>query len=370
MASSNQKIKKGPYLPNIEAILAMGINPKTGLPLKMGGATHHLKEQFRSWLRVKDEQQAVMRYTWHNLPNGLDSQEIERMLYYRGQICIWWDEKTNKFFATPFALEGPIDIYGRPTQIYPVPLVDGVTQDQKAQIKVLKDVYSKRKLTVLHEPILPEAIIADPTLPGRCAVILQDYTPQISQTILPRQSLNECIIDLESDMMPFMRTALLAGTGVRGIRVNNEDEAFQVFEASKSINDAALAGEMYVPAVADLEFQDFTESNVADSEQYLLAMQSLDNIRLSSYGLDNNGIFQKKERELVAEANMASGNIDLVMNDGLVQRQKKADIMRSIWGQMISVETSEAASGMDKDMDGEIAQETDDQNVMEGNYNV
>ena len=33
-----------PFLPNLEAIIAMGIDPKSGLPLKMGSTKNALKE--------------------------------------------------------------------------------------------------------------------------------------------------------------------------------------------------------------------------------------------------------------------------------------------------------------------------------------
>lgn len=70
-----------------------------------------------------------------------------------------------------------------------------------------------------------------------------------------------------------MRTALLNATGVRGVRVNNEDEAFQVFEASKSMNDASLSGQKYIPMIGDgLDFQDFTDGTVGKAEDFLIAM--------------------------------------------------------------------------------------------------
>jgi hypothetical protein len=95
-------------------------------------------------------------------------------------------------------------------------------------------------------------------------------------------------------------------------------------------------------------------------------MQSLDNIRLSGYGIDNGGIFQKKAHELQTEADMASGSASFALQDGLAQRQWFCDIVNSIWGIGISCEISEVASGMDKNMDGEISQEQDQSGTMEG----
>ena len=43
-------------------------------------------------------------------------------------------------------------------------------------------------------------------------------------------------------------------------------------------------------------------------EEYMLAMQSLDNLRLSGYGIDNGGLFEKKAHELQTEADINDQN--------------------------------------------------------------
>ena len=64
----------GPTLPNLEPFYAAGINPKTGLPMKFSGPCT-LKEDIKKQLRLVDEQDAVNRYVWYNLPMNLPSQE-------------------------------------------------------------------------------------------------------------------------------------------------------------------------------------------------------------------------------------------------------------------------------------------------------
>ena len=355
---------RGPYLPNIEPVIAAGINPKTRLPYKMGGDSQ-LQSDMKRFIRIQDEQDAVNRYAWYNLPSNISSQEVERMLYYRGQLCFFYNKDLDQFYFLPFALSGTIDLYGRFNTIHPVPMSSGTTQDSDLKVKRIADWLSTLQLNVAHGVILPEDLTEEHLTES--TVILRDYTNQLSQTVVPRQQLNDSLISAEADCIPFMRTALLNGTGVRGIRVNNEDEAFQVFEASKSINDAAIAGQKYIPMVGDgLDFQDFTDGSVMKAEEFLLAMQSLDNIRLSGYGIENGGIFRKKAHELQSEANLASGGASFSLQDGLAQRQWFCDIVNSIWGIGIACEISEVASGIDKNMDGEISQEQDQTGTMEG----
>lgn len=353
---------KNPMLPNIEAIIAAGINPKTGLPIKMGGKKCTLKQDIAKQLRINDQQSFVMRFTWHGLPRGLDSQDLERMLYYKGQICIFWNKTLNKFFAMPFAPIGPFDYMGRPTLVKPVPFGVPNAQGDKAKATPLEEWLSTLTLRVLWDMPLIEELVVDPAMLEECCVIIQDYTPQISQTVLSRQVINDPIIDLEAEMFPFLRTALLNSTGIKGMRVDNEDESYEVLEASRSIEDAALNGETFVPMVGNSDFQEFTNGTTISPQEFLMTMQSLDNFRMNSLGLEQGGIFEKSERKLVAEAEMSTSNAALTLNDCLLQRQKRADIMTALWGQPVSVTISEPTQSTDYDMDGQMASETDQHN--------
>ena len=83
--------------------------------------------------------------------------------------------------------------------------------------------------------------------------------------------------------------------------MNTQDESSNVVAANRSVDSAALNGQRYIPIVGNLEFQDLAGGDVAKAEEFLLALQSLDNFRLSLYGLDNGGLFQKKSHMLEAE---------------------------------------------------------------------
>ena len=49
---------------DVNTIIQAGINPKTGLPLKMGSEDKcNLKNDIRRTLRILDEQNAINRYT-------------------------------------------------------------------------------------------------------------------------------------------------------------------------------------------------------------------------------------------------------------------------------------------------------------------
>ena len=70
---------------DVNTLIQAGFDPKTGLPTKLDSEDKCLlKENIRKTLRVLDEQNAINRYKWYNLPSSLDGQLLERILYYKG----------------------------------------------------------------------------------------------------------------------------------------------------------------------------------------------------------------------------------------------------------------------------------------------
>lgn len=340
-------------LPNIGPLIQAGIDPRTGLPIKAVSVPGNIgfKENNLKLLRIIDEQDAVNRFTWYNLPNGLSGNLIERILYYRGQGMFFYLETQDQFFFLPYALDGTIDVYGRFTDVTPLPF-NGTANNGEDEKKKQKPWITGLKRHCKYDIELNELTIND--LLESC-VLLKDYTPQQPQTIISRQILNDPLLDVMADCIPFLHTALLNATGVMGVRVNGEDEESNVKAASRSINRAALTGEKYIPITGAVQMQELTGGQVAKSEEFLLTLQALDNYRLSLYGLANGGLFQKKSHILEAEQNMNAGKASLVMQDCLTNRQNFCDVVNSIWGLGIWVEISESALGMDRDMDGEIS---------------
>ena len=354
MAKNNAKII------DISTIIQAGVDPKTGLPAKLGSIDCTLKNDIRRSLRVLDEQNAVNRYVWYNFPGDLSSQEIERLLYYKGQLAFFYMKELDAFYIMPYALSGSIDFYGRFRRIHPVPFANGTSESEKADYARQRDVLSTKVLDVLYD------IPLDEVDPNAVCVLLHDYTKQLSQTIVPRQEVQEPILDVMSDIIPFARTAALNATGVRGMRVTSADEASNVEAASRSVNSAALTGRKYIAIEGQVEFQDLTDGTTAKSEEFMMLLQSLDNYRLSLYGLKAGGLFQKQSHMLQAEADVNDGNTGLIMTDGLAIRQRFCDICNAIWGLGMSVEVNEVIVGVDTNGDGILDNDKDQSGTMPG----
>lgn len=359
-----------PFLANLEPFIAAGIDPKTGLPVRMGSDdVECLFPGIKQILHIIDRQDAVNRFIWYNLPDGISSQMLETMLYYKGQLAFFYLEELDQFFVMPYSLSGSIDFYGRYNQIHPIPYSGGTTNEENPLTKAQADALAQIRLKPTYEVILPEQLLEEgiEALTSRC-VLLKDYSHGLSQSIIPRSSVNDPIIDFEAELLPYMRTALIRATGVKGMRVGNSDEQSNVEAANRSMQRAALTGKPNIPIVGTVDFQELNEGEAGKGEEFLMALQGIDNFRLSTYGIDNGGLFQKRERKLVAEQEMngGGGSVGLIMQDGLSLRQNFCDIVNSIWGLGIWCDVSETVSGADKNMDGELSDQQDQSGMESG----
>lgn len=341
-------------LPDINTLLQAGINPKTGLPYKIDDKKNQKKE-IKQMLRIIDEQDAVNRYIWYNLPCNITSQELERMLYYKGQLCFFYMEDLGEFYFMPYALDGTIDFYGRFNTIHPIPMTSGTDDSTgKAQASLLSNI----KLKCVYGVKMPEQLQYEDLT--NSAVLIHDYTKQLPQQITPRVYVNEAIIDSMADCASFMQTSLLAGTGILGVRVPDEDSKSSVVEGARVVYDAAIKGDPYVPIVGAIDFQELSGNSLKPAADYMQAMQSLDNLRLSSYGLDNGGLFEKKAHILNAENAINQSNVGLVMQDGLSIRQNFCNIVNSIWNIGMWCVPSENETMLDENGDGKIYDSNED----------
>lgn len=354
-------ISMGANLPDIKTLLQAGIDPKTKLPIKMVSidcsGDVNLEMPIRQALEIMDRQDAVKRYIWHNLPSGLTGEMMERILYFKGQGIFFYKEENEKFYFLPYALSGNIDVYGRFLGVTPLPF-GGPTSTEEKNGKT-KPWIKGLELIPVYDII--EAFDNDGNLniKNKC-VILKDYVPGISETIIPRQQIQYPVLQGMAEAFPFARTALIANSGVKGMRVQDQNDYSNVEAASRSVTHAAKVGRPWIPILGQIDFQDLTSAGSAlKSEEYLIYLQALDNFRLSLYGLKNGGLFQKKSHMLEAEQEMNDGNINLTYQDGLTLRQDFCEKVNIMYGLGIWCEANESVVGLDRNGDAVIGDNKD-----------
>lgn len=359
-----------PRLPDIQTLMGMGFDPKQcdKLLKYLDGCQFDRVDAIKRILRKNDRQQFVNRYCWDNLPNDLSGGFIERVLYYRYTGIFFYVEKLGKFNFLPFVGKG-LDDKGRYTECSPLPF-NGKSEAEQIREKVVY--IPGLKFTPVYDITQTEAYNVstydgkdfkiDTINPAEGCVILQSYVKEYSMIAQPEQQLIDPLLDMMAEAMPLARTNLFAHAGATGMRVDNQDEESNVKAANKSLEAAALNGERFIPIIGYKDFQDLSEkSGSADGNPFFMYMQTLDNLRLQSYGLKNNGIFEKNEYINNTMAGNIQANVGQIYNDGLKLRQNFCDMVNAIWGLGISCSASETVTNSDTNYDGETSDDNPSQ---------
>lgn len=361
------KEKKQPTLPDFDTLKAMFPNLSNETLFAMykylDKSGINIVGSIKMILRKNDRQQFTRRYVWENLPGDLTGDFIERILYYRFSGIFFYVEELNKFNFLPYVGKG-LDEKGRYTECTPLPFngkSEKAVQNSK-NIEVYIPGLNFRPIYDISEtkPFLDFKIDGDeitqnifnPAKNG--CVILNSYVKGLTQRETPEQVLIDPLLELEAEAVPLARTNVFANSGVMGMRVNNPDESSNVEEFNKQLEQAALAGKRYIGTWGMQNFQVLETTGNLTGENFFRYMQTLDNIRLESYGLKNNGIYEKDQYINNKMAGNIQANVGQIYEDGLKLRQDFCDYVNLIWGLGISCSASETVTNSDTNFDGEI----------------
>jgi hypothetical protein len=319
--------KNNAKLPWIDGMYQVGIDPKTGLPLKLGlGKRCNTKDDLKRLFRDQDKRLNINMFEWYNTQLDLKSQEINKLLYYRGQLAFAYLEDIDQFVLLPFALDSSLDMYGRPKEIRLIPFV---SSSEDSRMKPVEDYLASKRFKVVNTIKMPEDLTEDDLT--KSAVILYDYTPHLSNNVIPQSVMNEVLIDLESEIYTYIRTAGLNATGTRAVRISDADQQEVSRSANMSLIEAAQRAEIYVPVVGNIDFQELTSGN-SDIPGLLQIAQTIHNLRMALAGLPSGGVYTKTQYQNIQEGSLNQGQIDsaLVLQDKTSNRLEFTNIVNSI----------------------------------------
>lgn len=311
------------------------------------------REKYRRELSVHELQQFVRRYRWTGLPKGLDATLMERILYFRGQVVLFKIDDT--YYSTPFALNGNIDLYGRYQAVSPLTFNGSTMTDANGEVQLGDGVFLQGKVVPITYDL--------ENLEGKEGVILYDYTPGISSYIIPRYQLNITHVGDLADIVVLIRHNLISSARIYAVRCLDEGQKDSVYEEFSDLENSILEdGKRIFAVTAPTSPNELFQDKVLETQTYWECFVSLDNLRENLMGIENTGIFKKKERELQKEAEIEAGNTHLIYQDGLYMRQRACELFNALFNENIWCEESETIKGQDIDGDGNI----DDEEGMSG----
>lgn len=324
-------------------------------------------DDIKASLRVRGQAQFNTRFIWKGLPSNIDSQQLERMLYYRGMLGMFWHEDYGFIIlpvtqqARPVEQKEPtvyetssINFMGRWKFARAVPFNGGGEDDktdggEKQKEKEKRKEENRRLKLVLAEMGIKDVLWEVPVVDNQddavrmmknCCVILYDYTPQISEIPQARQILENPFYDGQVELLKMIRTASFNSTGVQWVRVNNQAEADLMRDQFRVYDQMILNGVRYICISATTEIQESSTKSTAQMQEFWTSWQSLENLRQSCIGLGNDGMLQKSQ--YTNQMEMALDNIgnNPVLVDAWLQRVKFCTIANALWGTNIGVEVA------------------------------
>lgn len=297
------------------------------------------KSKYSKAIATRELQQFVRRYEWKNLPPGLDGNLMERILYYRGRVVIF--QLNGKAYALPFALNGTIDVYGRYRTVTPLTFNGSISTDEDGnEFMTDGEWISDMTLDVCYDKNDVE---------GKTGVILNDYTQGISEFIIPRYQLNQIYHDDLADIIVLIRHNLISSARIYTLRIMDKGQYDAVMEELGDMENAILEnGKRIFPITSNMKLDEILKDKSLETQQYWECYVSQDNLRENLIGIENNGIFKKKERQLKGEQELEASSADLVYEDGLFNRQQAAERLNAMFGWNIECVESKVIQGVEE----------------------
>lgn len=252
---------------------------------------------------------------YEGLPEELNKDLIERILYFRFKGALFYYEPLEKYYFLPFTLKGDIDSYGRYIEITPTLFTGQWNSNNNENMDFMSGV----KYKVAYDKTLPKE--------GNYAIILNDHSLAVSQDEQPMARLIEPIIEQMVDILVLINIDLVSSAKVFYVRVNSPDEKELIEKEFHGLDSKILSGQRVVAVVGDMAWQELQANSPKDSARYFQTYQSFDNLRKDIIGITNAGTFMKQEHMTDQETNLNSNSSSYVLKNKLRNRQEWAELV-------------------------------------------
>ena len=295
-------------------------------------------------LKSIDYQQFLTRFRWNNLPEGLDSELFERILYFSGSAMFFYIPELKRFYFLPYGMSGEktqtgIDFYGRFNRLKPYSFngsTDGSGEQEAGKRLSQADIYLSTQIrdNIKDIPMVKTEEEAKKIF-EEGAVICWDMTPGLAYYCPARNRVSQDYIRYLVKVLIQTKSALINASGFNLFSSNNSGESIDDIMQMQldAINTDRERGKLSA-VVSNLfgEIQNLQSNAPAAIADFWTAFQSLDNLRLKSMGISNDGVIQKSQYQNYGEQSMdIDGSMQVYIN-AFMERVKFAAIVNSIWG--------------------------------------
>ena len=318
-----------------------------GIPVKSNGKYMYsidpMFEKLGVSIKYIDYQQFLTRFKWNNLPDGMDSELIERILYFSGSAMFFYIKELNRFYFLPYGMSGEntdvgIDFYGRFNRLKPYSFNGSTSDDgeKKADGKRLSrsDIYLSTQIrdNIKDIPMVDNEEDARKIYENG-AVICWDMTPQLAYAVDSRNRISQSYVKYIVQILIQTKSALINSSGFNLFSSDTEASTDIMQLQIDAINSDREKGKLSAVVSNALGKIENLQSNAPSAMgDFWNSLVSADNLRLKSMGIRNDGLVQKSQYQNIQEQSIDINDAMQVYWNAFMERVKFSAIVNSIWG--------------------------------------
>ena len=332
-------------------------------------------------IKYIDYQQFLTRFKWNNLPEGMDSELIERILYFSGSAMFFYIKELNRFYFLPYGMSGEntevgIDFYGRFNRLKPYSF-NGSTDgggEKKADGKRItrSDLYLSTQIRDNIKDIpMVESEEEARKIYENGAVICWDMTPQLAYAVDSRNRISQSYVKYIVQILIQTKSALINSSGFNLFSSDTEAATDIMQLQIDAINSDREKGKLSAVVSNALGKIENLQSNAPSAMgDFWSSLVSADNLRLKSMGIRNDGLVQKSQYQNIQEQSIDINDAMQVYWNAFMERVKFSAIVNSIWGlgiypePLLLPDMQQQGNGEEQPTEGE--QKGDDSQAQEG----
>lgn len=332
-------------------------------------------------IKYIDYQQFLTRFKWNNLPEGMDSELIERILYFSGSAMFFYIKELNRFYFLPYGMSGEntevgIDFYGRFNRLKPYSFngsTDG-SGEKKADGKRItrSDLYLSTQIRDNIKDIpMVESEEEARKIYENGAVICWDMTPQLAYAVDSRNRISQSYVKYIVQILIQTKSALINSSGFNLFSTDTEASTDIMQLQIDAINADREKGKLSAVVSNALGKIENLQSNAPSAMgDFWNSLVSADNLRLKSMGIRNDGLVQKSQYQNIQEQSIDINDAMQVYWNAFMERVKFSAIVNSIWGlgiypePLLLPDMQQQGNGEEQPTEGE--QKGDDSQAQEG----
>ena len=267
------------------------------------------RKELKNFIMDLDSVQACNRFEWVGVPSYLPKFMIEQMLYTRSKLAFF--KRGKEFKLLPYVADATLNDYGLSTKMRPIAYNGDSMQKKEPSYEEIDNTEEKEI----------EYFGDSENSDNKCVLLFDrfgGFRTSTGPAILPKVILQNTICNEIVNRLSMLNINLVNSQGKNVILVRDPKQQATV---EKALDDLYASDKAYGMVKSMFEVQVINNTVENDQQNLWEDIMSWNNLRLEGLGITNNGLFNKKEREITGEIN-SNGEQTQITGDAYYKARK------------------------------------------------